>query len=236
MDRLVTWFSLLRQQYGLLGLVIGAGGAVLAGRGKERFSYILWWTFLAFSLLSLGYQTADSAVYLISVFLVWAIWIGVALQAAWDAKWRNLPWGKLLGAVLCIYLLARFPGIYRQVDPRSDTRLDQFARQALDDAPQNALFLTQSDPDTFSLWYYRFGLRERTDITVLSLPLTAYPWYQETLVHTFPQLIFPDVSYEGDTTWVDKVIAYNPGLPVCRSTVVTQPSLSMTFRCQPLTP
>jgi hypothetical protein len=236
MDRLVTWFSLLRQQYGLLGLGIGVGGAVLAERGKERFSYILWWTFLSFSLLSLGYQTADSAVYLIPAFLVWAIWMGMALQASWNANWRNIPWGRLLFSLFCIYLLASFPQVYHQVDPRTDTRVDQFARQALDDAPQNALFLTQSDPDTFSLWYYRFGLQDRTDVAVISLPLTAYPWYQETLTHTYPQLQFPEVTYEGDTTWVDRVIAYNPGRPVCHSAVVDRPSLSITFHCQPLIP
>jgi hypothetical protein len=182
------------------------------------------------------YHTADSAVYLLPAFMVWAVWIHIALQAAWMAHWRKIPWGWILCLVFCIYLLARFPQIYHQVDPRLDTRLDEFARTALEITPQGALFLTQSDPDTFSLWYYRLGLRERADIAVISLPLTAFRWYQETLLYTYPHLQFPEVTQDGDLTWGEKLVVLNPGRPVCRSKIMVQTPLSINIDCQPSSP
>jgi hypothetical protein len=235
-ERMVSWFTLLRQQYGLLGLALGSVGAVLAGGANKRLALFLGWVFLSFSVLAVFYHTADSAVYLLPAFMVWAIWIHVALQAAWMAHRRLVPWGIILCLVFCTDLLARFPQIYHQVDPRRDTRLDEFVRTALEITPQGALFLTQSDPDTFSLWYYRFGLQERADIAVISLPLTAYRWYQETLLHTYPHLQFPEVTHDGDLTWGEMIVALNPERAVCRSKMIVQAPLTMKIDCQPSIP
>jgi hypothetical protein len=232
----VAWFSLLRQQYGLLGLALGAAGIVLSSRADRRFARLLGWVFLSFSLLALAYHTADAMVYLIPATMVWAVWIGYALRAAWGKRWRGLPWGWLLCLFFCASILVRFPQVYRQVDPRQETRTAEFARQLLDEAPPGALVLAQSDPDTFSLWYGHFGLGERPDLVVTSTPLTAYGWYQETLIHTYPSLSLPETSEDADSAWVERMVALNPDRPVCRTRLISAQPLSMTFECSPQGP
>jgi hypothetical protein len=231
--RLLAWFSLLREQYGLLGLVLGAAGAVLSSQSDRRLGCLLLWVFSSYSLLALAYHTADSSVYLLPATLVGAVWIGFALWAAWPARWRALPWGKLLSLVFFLVLLARFPAVYRQVDPRPDHRLGQFSQSLLEAAPPRAMVLTQSDPDTFSLWYDHFGLKRRPDIAVVATSLTSFRWYQETLVHTYPDLRLPAPSQDGDVQWGERVIQLNPDRPICRTRIGLEEPLSLSFDCVP---
>jgi hypothetical protein len=230
--RLLAWFSLLREQYGLPGLALGAAGAVLTSQADRRGGRLLLWVFLSYSLLVLLYFTADAGVYLLPATLVWAVWIGFALWAAWPERWRGLPWGKLLSLALFLVLLARYPAVYQQVDPRRETRLADFAQELLDAAPSQALVLTQSDPDTFSLWYYHFGLGWRPDVVVIAVPLTQYRWYQETLVHTYPDLVYPDVSEDAKNgRWGESIPRLNPERPLCQSHVDSTKSVEITYHC-----
>ena len=235
-DRLLTWFSWLRQQYGLPGLALGAAGALLCSQSDRRLMRLLGWVFVSYSLLAILFHTADSIVYLIPAALVWAVWIAFALWYTWDARWRGMLWGRWLCFGFCISLLVRFPSVYRQVDPRTDRRLDEFAQSVLRTAPQSALVLTQSDPDTFSLWYTHFGLKERPDMAVVSVPLTGYPWYRETLSHTYPDLALPRGVPKGDPGWAELLARRNPQRPVCRTGLTSEQPISFTFECQSSSP
>ena len=230
--RLLAWFSLLREQYGLLGLVLGAAGAVLSNQVDRRLGRLLLWVFFSYSLLALFYHTADSSVYLLPATLAWGVWIGFALWAAWPGRWRTLPWGKLLSLALFLVLLIRFPAVYRQVDPRTETRAAGFAQELLDVAPPGALVLTQSDPDTFSLWYYHFGLGWRPDVAIIAVQLTQYRWYRDTLIHTYPELTYPEgIENEENVQWGKIIPMLNPNRPICQSQVASTQPFEITYHC-----
>jgi hypothetical protein len=231
--RLIAWFGLLRQQYGLPGLVLGAAGAVVTSQADQRLGRLLLWVFTSYSVLVLVYHTADASVYLLPATMVWAVWIGFALRAAWQMHWRTIPGGILLSLALFLYLLVRFPAVYRQVDPRSENRLSAFSQALLDAAPPGALVLTQSDPDTFALWYDHFGLGQRPDIAVMATSLASFRWYQETLIHTYPDLHLPEPSQDGDVRWGEKAVLLNSGRPICRTRIASQEPLSISFDCDP---
>ncbi len=230
--RALAWFSLVRQQYGMPGFVLGVAGIVLSSQDDRRLFRLLGWVFLSYSLLVLTYHTADAAVYLIPATLVWAVWVGTALHGAWDARWRAVPWGRLLCLGMVAYLMLRFPQVYRQVDPRQETRSAEFAQQLLQAAPARALVLTQSDPDTFSLWYHHFGLGERPDIAVVSIPLMDYGWYRESLSYTYPQLNLPAMAQDGEISWAEQIALHNPDRPTCRTALSNPQPLILTYQCQ----
>jgi hypothetical protein len=69
------YFSMLREQFGLLGLIAGLVGLATTRRRDARSLFgILFVSYLAFNLF---YRVADIQVFFIPIFLIWAIWIGV---------------------------------------------------------------------------------------------------------------------------------------------------------------
>jgi hypothetical protein len=80
--------------------------------------------------------------------------------------------------------------------------------------PQNAIFLTTNDIDTFTVWYYHFGLKWRPDIRVVSAGLLKYPWYRQSLAYHYKDLIIPEGNLQN---WERHLVNLNPGYPVCQS-------------------
>ena len=234
LERLGAWFNLLRQQFGVAGLALGAAGATLMSSADKRQTGMLLWVFVVYSFFALVYNTADSTAFLIPACLVFSLWIGYAILSFWDMSWRKVSSGKLLSIAMLAYLILRIPTTSHQIDPRNTTLPDEFARTLLEAAPTDALVLTQSDADTFPLWYYHFGLGWREDLAVIALPLTHFVWYQETLLHTYLDLKFPDFSIQDEaaTAWGEQIPSLNPGRAVCRSQVDSADPLAISYTCQ----
>jgi len=108
--------------------------------------------------------------------------------------WSFATWA-LLVAILSISILVRIPGTRNLVDPRKQDQPARYAEQFLNDAPKGAIVYTTSDQDSFPLWYYHFGLKERQDLRIIVLPLTQFTWYQQTLVHVLHGFELPTGLY-----------------------------------------
>lgn len=231
-SRILAWFDLFREQFGVIGLCLGAAGASLMLESDRRSFGLLSWIFACYSIFAIGYGTVDSALYLIPAYLVMAVWIAFFVKSTWELRWRNIHWGKLLGGLIILYFLARIPNTYLQIDPRSATWPDTFAVEFLNTAPQDALVLTSTDPDTFSLWYHHYGLMKRPDLALVAEPLTHFDWYQQTLIHTYPHLNFPDQTMEQDARWVETLIQLNTQIPVCRTSLVPGKTTELMYTCE----
>lgn len=232
LERFAAWFNLLRQQFGLFGLALGASGVSLLGEYEKRQAPLLLWAFFSTSLFAILYQTADSVTYLLPALLVFAIWIAYAVFSLTEFNWKGRPVGIWLGVATLAFFILRFPAALQLADPRSEPEPEAFAQEVLATAPVDALVLTESDADTFALWYHHFGLRERPDLAVISLPLTRFGWYQGTLEKTYPSLDLPPVAQEDLDEWAAAVGELNPLRPLCASRLTGAAPLQITFNCQ----
>ncbi|HEY3344024.1 MAG TPA: DUF2723 domain-containing protein, partial [Anaerolineaceae bacterium] len=233
-QRISALANLLWQQFGLIGLLVGVLGAVQFRFLNKFLQVAMLWTFLVYSVFGIGYRTDDSTAYLIPAYLVFAGWIGLGLLMILPLRWRTLPVGYGLAAVVLASILIQVPGNYQKVDPRVDTQPSDFAREYLGKAPAAAILLASGDRDAFPLWYAHFGLKQRPDVAVVVLPLTQFAWYQETLMHNYPGFRFPplDAGALGTTRWGDQIPGLNPGHPICRSQVGSLPEEGIRSECE----
>lgn len=86
---------------------------------------------------------------------------------------------------------------------RGDQAAEQFYSQVLRQAPAGAVLLTAGDQATFALWYGRYGLGLRPDVTPVSRDLWALASYRATVARQHPDLAGP-APPEG---WLDLVQA-----------------------------
>jgi hypothetical protein len=77
---LAFYQTLLRDQFTWVGIIVGALGLVWSLR-KPKVALLLIISFLTIALFVAGYQVSDIQVFLISLFLICALWIGAGLAA-----------------------------------------------------------------------------------------------------------------------------------------------------------
>jgi len=120
-----------------------------------------------------------------------------------------------------------------RVDTRSQDQPARYAEQFLQEAPLNSIVETNTDQDTFPLWYYHFGLKERPDLRIVVLSLTQFVWYQETLVHTYPDMQFPDLYTQDlpNTDWGQQIKDLNPKRPVCITRLSAETETGIDYQC-----
>jgi hypothetical protein len=190
--RVAAWASEAARQYGG-----GPWGAVIAVAGLfwlDQHDRAWWWTTLlvglAYSLFAIGYNSGDSYVYLIPVWVVGALWLaagltwgvdtigGIAESRRGGRVLRSAAWVIIIA--LPVLSLVRF---WDQMDLSRDHEAPDWVSSTLASADPGAVILTQGDRTTFALWYAVYGLRLRPDLTPINVNLYAYDWYQRALMH-----------------------------------------------------
>jgi hypothetical protein len=214
--RISAWASLLLQQAGVVGVIVGFAGLVYGGRHNRPFVWLTAGVAAAYSLFAITYNTADSYAYLVPVSLIFAAWIGLGVSVVLNlvARW-NSRLVIVVAAGMLLALVLRAPATARQVDASSDRRAIAYATRVLETAPADAIVLTSSDRDTFGVWYYHYALGERPDIAVLVEPLLDFGWYRHNLRSVYPDIEIPPQRGEG---WGESIAAANPSSrPLCRT-------------------
>jgi hypothetical protein len=215
---LVAWPRRLLAGLGLLARQFTPFGAVLAGLGwlhlwRERRSLALASaiTIGSFSLYAIGYDTADSLVYLVPALPVAALWLGAGAGRAADwlrGRWRPGAWAILMLPLLQAMLF------WGQMDVSDDWEAIEWAERVLRLAPTHAALLTDQDAHTFTLWYVHDVLGERPDVAIVDQDLWAYRPYRHAAGSALGLETFEGgLSPEG--------AAHQAGRPVVR--VLNQP-------------
>ncbi len=109
-------------------------------------------------------------------------------------------------AGLIILIAWRATSITSQVDASQDRRAIVYATAVLATAPQNAIIVSDSDQDTFPIWYYHYVLGERPDLVVLVEPLLDFDWYRHNLRAIHPDLQIPNTT---NASWLDAITLAN---------------------------
>jgi len=175
-QRSLSWFvSLLRQVTPLGGVLTVLG----TGRSFENHTSAtggIWASVAVVALISIGYNTADSLVYLVPilplVMLLFAYGVG-ALN-----RWAIPAW---VGLIVPILLLVTN---WQALDLSNDGLAVDWVRDTLGAFPNRAAALTRSDRHTFGLWYATEALGERSDIVVIDLRLWHQMPYRRYLAST----------------------------------------------------
>ncbi len=232
--RISALAGLLIQQFGYPGVIVGVIGAVQYKYQSRNLPIVLVYIFFAFSIFAILYGTDDSVTYLLAPFLVFTIWIGLGIATMIPFVWKKWPLGYGLLAIYTIVVIASVPATIQTINPRQQTQPADYAEYLMGHLPENSILLTSEDRDSFPVWYYHFGLKQRADLVVIVLPLSQFRWYQETLSQTYPEINFPDLisrSTNKSIVWGESVPELNPDRPVCRSTIQKTTGNSIYVLC-----
>ena len=214
--RVQGWARLFQDQFGWVGMALALAGLFMGrARGAVPRAWTAWIVAVG-SVFAIGYNTPDSQAYLLPVFQVMALWLGVGVATGMEAASRWRPKGLLRAALLGGVGLALAVNAARTwpiMDASRDDRAETFGRSVMAAAPTDAVVVTQGDADTFALWYFHFALGQRPDLTVVVEPLLAFEWYRETL-----DTIYPDLAESlGQGSWRAALMAH--GRTVCEAQV-----------------
>ena len=177
-QRLLAWLGLLARQFTPPGAILAGLGWLHLWRERRPLAGVSALVVGAFSLYAVGYDAADSLVYLVLALPLAAVWLGAGLAQA--AAWieSRLPRGAWLALMLPLLQAALFWG---QMDLSGDHTAMEWAERVLEDAPSQAVVLTDRDAHTFTLWYAQDVLGKRPDVAVLDRDLWVLSPYREMM-------------------------------------------------------
>ncbi len=202
--RLAAWAAEAGRQFGA-----GPWGLILAlvGLWQMEPQARRWWRMTvliaaAYTAYGIGYRSVDSHIYLIPAWAMACLWLGqgIAWLAARTVAWRPADSGR--GVVIAAVLLAvGLPAAalgrwWADMDLSRDHEAEDFLAAIWEAAAPAAVILVGGDQATFALWYGRYGLGQRPDLTPVNVHLYDFPWYQAALLRHHPHL----AAFMGDKT------------------------------------
>lgn len=182
--RLLAWAGLLARQFTPIGALLAIWGCGRLWRRCRSLALATLLAFGGFSLYAVGYNTADSLVYLVPVLPIAALWLGLGLDdllAQLAASGGRRRWAHFLMFAVCLLPVAQAAWGWPAMDVRQEPTAVVWARQTLRSAPSNAVLITSQDGATFPLWYVRDVLGERSDVGIIDQDLWAHEPYRRFL-------------------------------------------------------
>jgi hypothetical protein len=110
-------------------------------------------------------------------FWAWGIW--AAMGAMVLARRFAMP--ALVGAAVAALPVAlNWSAVNRRAEPEASLPRE-VAAALLDELPPRAVLFVAGDNDSYPLWYAQRVEGRRRDVTIVTMPLLAAPWYVEEL-------------------------------------------------------
>jgi hypothetical protein len=216
--RIQEWAWLLRDQFGLVGLIVGLFGLSFGSPRSQRFYWITGYIFLIYTVFGIGYDTPDSYLLLIPANLSLGLWFGLGttttLTKAADTRWRRwlVPFSAI---VLALALTIKVVVHYPEMDASQNDKAVEFGGAVLSGTLQDAILVTRDNEDTFTMWYYHFALGKRPDIAVINSGSLVYDWYRERMQEIYPGLVLEDPHNCYECVLAD--LWANNDRPVCET-------------------
>lgn len=187
--RIAAWTRTLWHELMPWGVVAALAGLGLLSTRQRALTLGMALSLLLSLFWAISYNTSDSLLFALPVWVILALWLGVGLAAALD--WLAVRWPHRLGltallaaALVLLPAAARWPDL----NLRHDQSAEQFYQHTLAVLEPDAVVLTEGDRATFALWYARYGLQLRPDIAPISRALWALPSYRATIIGQHPAL------------------------------------------------
>ncbi len=197
--RLAMAFGFLRQQFGLVGILLGlVGGVVLWRRSRPRF-WLLLLAYLGIVLFCLAYFIGDIGDLFTPSYIVFALWIGLGVDGLLSAvrslgsvqvtnnegrrtkdEGRIAGWGlRTVGYLLAVLLpLALLWGNFAALDRSGEREVrahwEALLRQPLE---PGAILVSNDRDEIMPLWYLQYAEKQRPDLVGLFPLIKEGPQY-----------------------------------------------------------
>ena len=209
-EKIETSASFLLMQFGLIGILLGFLGLIVFFKGSKLYILTIWVGVVSW-LTFFIYQSPDSYLYLIPAFISFSVWIGISVGFSMQFFKKHNFFVQLLFLVVLISSLALgIKSNWKDVDASENNHAENFVKEVFDIAPENAIVFSEGDQAIFSLWYFHFALKERSDLIILATDLLHYDWYQESMRTAYPSLVLT-----APFPWVSTVVVANPERDIC---------------------
>ncbi|MEP6492944.1 MAG: DUF2723 domain-containing protein [bacterium] len=172
------------------------------------------WNFVP---LAARHEARDRDYFFVLGFWAWGLLAGMGAMAIA----RRLRWPVVVGlAIAALPIALNWSAVSRRVEPEASLPRE-VAHALLRSLPSRAVLFVAGDNDTYPLWYAQQVEGERRDVTVVTLPLLAAPWYAEEFVRR-ARLLGPDRT-GGPLALAGRIAdgAERAGRPVAVSLTVT---------------
>jgi hypothetical protein len=160
----------------LLLLLCGSLGVVVYLNLKAGTSF--GWSFVADEA---AHEARDRDYFFVLGFFAWGLWAGVGAMSLAARFARQVKWPVVVGvAVAALPIALNWTAVDRSHDPEASMPR-AVASALLEPLPPNAVLFVSGDNDTYPLWYAQEVEGKRRDVTIVTLPLLAAPWYPDEL-------------------------------------------------------
>lgn len=187
-NRLELAVSLLLQQFGIAGVVLGAAGAVRSLAQDKKVFGILLVAGVGVGGIALYLRGVSTMYYFSLAYLILALWIGFGMDAVleWAARVRRASTAPLLAAIasrkVLVPVLLLLPASalivnYQRLDQSSNHASRDFAQAVLrDDIATSAVVVAPWEVSQ-PLRYYQFVENQRPDLlVVMESPVSTRFW------------------------------------------------------------
>jgi len=175
--RLVIYLDFLRQQFGLLGILLGIGGmAALLWRRPKRF-YLLVTAYLVQVWFFIQYSVFDLDVFFIPAHLLYALFIGFGLTCLLEFLLRQVEGHRvgrtalvaLLTPVLVAPVACQLHSNWETNDRSDDVAISDFYANVFQQLPAGAVLVGQGGVFGYDMFYYRLVEDVRPDVVMPQL-------------------------------------------------------------------
>jgi len=173
-DRIVLYLHLLRQQFGLMGILLGLYGMwEMLFRDTRKF-YLFITMYLAHVIFFVQYRAFDIDVFFVPAHLVYAIFIGYGAcrlmgyirELGRESKGRL--WQTVLNAgvalLLCLTIVEEVRANWEANDCSRDTAIGDFYRNAFEMLPQGSVLIGRGGVFGYDMFYWRLVYNLRPDV------------------------------------------------------------------------
>jgi hypothetical protein len=149
-------------------------------------------TALLYVLFAALYIARDSEVYLLPSLILLSPAMGAGAASASALVRRAAPRAlPLVAVVLLLPAALQMVRGWPALNLRDDRTALTYARDVLASAPPGGAIIASGDAVTFSLWYVRYALGARPDVSVVNEDLLYEDWYRGQLRRLHPDLVVP---------------------------------------------
>ena len=207
--RASAWAGLLVQQFGWWGLLLGLIGLWRCLNEDRAFSAFSLLAFSAVVVYAIGYNTTDSYVYLIPSYLVFATWLGAGIHHVLTTLRQAIGRSKVKAAFAfasALFLCLPFVSLgqnFSSLDLSKDRTAYEYGEKAFENLDPRSIVITDTDPHTFTLWYFSYVVGGRSDVVVLNRALLGYSWYRNNMSLLYPWVYIPNDGVEALTHLIE---------------------------------